>query len=233
MKKILIQLSKEFFLPFFCALFWTSYSAKEISFSNAKDLGGTFSGSFFFISWLFSQWHRVSKQQKVEAGLTGIEINIRSMLKELDEKTADLIGYITGGDSLCHFMVSNPIQNNIGSLVAIHEGRHPLSDVQASIVDLDDSRGVIVSRINIHVGDLIPAHAKMLPNTLNLGSGDSRRFNIFFTGKNGGFTQLFRFRRVGENWTYATKVGGKNNTNSFEKVDDSFPRNQDGSVDWD
>jgi len=39
---------------------------------------------------------------KVEDGLTGIEGQVKQMLVNLEEKTNDLVGHITGGVSFCY-----------------------------------------------------------------------------------------------------------------------------------
>lgn len=241
--RILKQLLKEFWLPLALAFAWTLYNVSELPRErwSTRTFVNVFGPSFFFISWLVSQWHRVNKQQKVEAGLSGIEASVKNTLQALEEKTADLVGYISGGESVCYLMGPNPVGNLWSQLLLVHVGRHPLYEVSARITDLDEFdkiKGNLtaedVQRCEIHrnFGNLVVGHAKYLQESIDLGPGNSRRFNIFYIGRNGGFTQLLRCQRVDGTWLFATKVV-RNDRTLFERVAEEYPRKLDGSVDWD
>jgi hypothetical protein len=241
--RILKQLLKEFLLPFAVALGWTFFNIYELPKGglSLQSFVNVFGPSFFFASWLAAQWHRVTKQQKVEAGLTGIEASVNRTLQALEEKTADLIGHISGGESVCYLIGPQPVADVWTQLVLVHVGKHPLYEISARIVDLDEfekikhnltTNNIQQAEFHRQYGNLIVGHVRMLQENIVLGSGNSRRFNIFFIGKNGGFTQLLRCRRVSEQWLFATKVVRSDRT-FFEHIPEGYPLKPDGMVDWD
>ena len=239
---VIKQLLAEFWFPFLVALAWTLYNALSLppggwSIRVAVNLFGP---TFFFVSWLLSQWYRIRKQQKVEGGLSSIEASVKQTLVDLEAKTADLVGYITGGDSACYLSGHPEPSGRIGYFNLVHVGRHPLYDVRARIVDLEafaqieDSftfETMAKTETHRHFGDLIPGHASMLPEALELGPVEKRSFNIFYTARNGGFVQMLRFRKVENSWLVATKVM-RGDILVHEHVLASFPRTPTGEVEW-
>ena len=91
---IALQILKEFWLPFLAAVGWTVFSLLDQTADKwtLRAAVTSFGPSFFLASWLVAQWYRVRKQQKVEAGLGGIEVRVQQMLVHLDEKTKDIVG---------------------------------------------------------------------------------------------------------------------------------------------
>lgn len=240
--KIAFQLLKEFWAPILIGIGWTAYNLAEqpISQWSFRSFVNIFGPTFFFVSWLVSQWYRVRKQQKVEDGLVGIESHVKKMLFELEEKTNDLVGHITGGDSVCYLIGSPVSPDQLGNLALVHHGKHPLYNVNARLVDLEvfdqfkdnlTFENIQKAEIQRQFGDLIPGHASMVGGAVSLGTGDTRRFNIFFTARNGSFVQLLRFRKINGSWVSAVKV--EKGETRFEKIGDGYPRNAVGEVDWD
>lgn len=240
--KISLQLLKEFWLPLLVGIAWTAYNLSEQPSTNwnFRSFVNIFGSTFFFVSWLVAQWYRVRKQQRVEDGLTGIESHVKQMLIELDGKTTDLVGHITGGDSVCYLIGSPVSPDQFGNIALVHHGKHPLYNVNARLVDLEifdqfkdnlTFENIQKSEIYRQFGDLIPGHASMVGGVIPLGGGDTRRFNIFFTARNGSFVQLLRFKRVNGSWVSATKV--EKGETRFEQIQDGYPRNESGQVDWD
>jgi hypothetical protein len=239
--KVLKQLSKEFLLPSMLALGWTFFNLHDLDREawDAKKFVNVFGPTFFFVSWLVSQWHRVKKQQKVETGLSDIEKNVQKTLHSLDEKAQDLAGYITGGESVCYLIGPTPTTNIWSQLVIAHVGKHPLYEINARITDLDQW-DLMKKDPTLHplscdtfrqFGNLVVGHVNFLQENFDLGQEDSRRFNIFFTARNGAFTQLLRCRRVEGTWVFATKVV-RGDTVYHEEVSEGFPRAEDGTVNW-
>ncbi len=237
---VLKQLLVEFWLPLLAALVWTTYNIREVPQWSIRTVVNVFAPTFFFVSWLASQWYRVRKQQKVEGGLSSIESNVKQTLAELDAKTADLVGHITGGESVCYLIGTARTSGMLTNIVVVHVGKHPLYEVNARIVDLealdqikDNLTLENISKTEIHrqFGNLIPGHGSMVQGDISLGTGSSRNFNIFYTARNGSFTQLLRFRRVNGGWLYATKVFHEDVT-LHEEVQEGFPLNANGAVDW-
>ncbi len=100
----------------------------------------------------------------------------------------------TGGDSFAVFTYV-PSQ---GFLFFIHKGDYPLFSVVARINDLDGPNHGLPGTY-VQVGDMIRGHGSTLPTPEFIRTADPARetmnFNIFFTARNGDWTELFRVRR--------------------------------------
>ena len=245
--KVLLQILKEFLLPLVIALGWTLFNLYDKTKTDwsFKESVNIFGPTFFFISWLISQWFRVKKQQKVETGLSDIEASIKRTLSKLDAKTIDLVGHITGGDSACYIDGNTENDSFIKLNAAIHIGHHTLYDVNARIVNvlLFTKLGNVISyadiaktETNIRLGNLIPGHANMIALNIPLGRDHNKyELNIFFSARNGSFTQLLRFRKVENKWLCATRVERESAgdvVTIFEKIDENYPLSTDGEVEW-
>ncbi|MDE2807174.1 MAG: hypothetical protein OXN90_02035 [Gemmatimonadota bacterium] len=151
-----------------------------------------------------------------------------------------LANLVIGGDSFCYLRIYNPDQvTNTGRLMVHHQGEYNLYDVYARIVDLeklDKLKGNLSfdtlrqADTNISIGNLISSSAQVL-HPFTLGNGDTRRFNIFFSARNGFFNQVLRFKKIQGKWVSATKVMREEKV-LYEKVDDEFPRTAEGNVEW-
>lgn len=240
------QAVKEFWLPFCIALVWTCWNIFKRkndvwSFTHCVNI---FAPSFFLASWLVGQYFRIKKQSRVEDNLVELQRGVKSLLNELETKTKDVIAQVTGGDSFCYLMLGSLLaDSDTGILVVIHQGRHPMFDVSARIVDVEASDRVSLEKkgftyetfrqtdIRKELGNMIPGHCIDLGEVWNLGkNSETRRFNIFFTARSGSFTQLLRFKKVGRHWLHATKVERAGTI--YENIQPGFPRNEKGGVDW-
>ena len=239
---LLKQLLREFCIPLVLAVLWTVYNLVDQPRRpiTARDFVNIFGPTFFFVSWIGAQWFRVAKQQRLQDGLSAIDASVNRTLDQLESRTTDLIAHITGGESSCYLLGVPLPGGTLQHLSLVHVGKHPLYEVTARIVDLEQFdqiknnptfENIRKSEIHRQCGNLIPGHATLLGDTLSRGSGDVCRFNVFFTARNGSFTQLWRFRRVNGGWTSATRIV-RGDAVLFEQIQDSFPRNADGSVAW-
>jgi hypothetical protein len=66
---------------------------------HIKDFLNVFAPAFFLCSWLLGQVFRIQKQARVENNLSSIENRIESLITNLAQRTDDIIGYATGGNS--------------------------------------------------------------------------------------------------------------------------------------
>ena len=187
----------------------------------------------------------------VGAVWAGIEQNRSSdILASKNDKIADLsreiANSITGGSSACYI---TPIGNSIDVAALVSVGEYPLYDLSVRITDLDlmeQMRGQPVTfesmqlnEKNIDLGSLPPGSFRILGRGILDIHGDSRRWNIFFCGRNGVFTQILRMKKVAGDWEMATKVQ-RNDVGTdpkveiiHERISENFPRNEDGTVNWD
>jgi hypothetical protein len=242
--KIFKQLVKEFWIPLLLSIAWVSYNvfgSEASSEWNTQKIVNVFGPTFFLLSWLTGQFFRVKKQTRVEDSFGAMENRFEELLSEIESKTNQMIGHISGGNSFPYFQIGMINDaTNTGVLMAIHEGEHPLYDVNARIVDLQKFEQVknnislanmSHSDTNVSVGNMIPSHASMVQQW-KIESDPEQSYNVFFTARNGSFTQLIRFHKINGAWVSATKVTNRENEILHEKIDDNYPRNTDGNVCW-
>lgn len=159
---------------------------------------------------------------------------------ELSDLNKEIVKSVIGGDSFCYLVIGSiNSETNAGLLTVVHQGEHPIYDVNARMVDLQEfkkldgklnSYNFSQADTNIQIGNMIKNTASTF-RPFNLGTSARRDFNIFFSARNGLFTQLLRMRKVDGKWLYATKVQ-KQDKVIFEKIDDKFPRNDIGEIEW-
>ncbi|MFZ1965168.1 MAG: hypothetical protein WAU78_17185 [Roseiarcus sp.] len=155
-------------------------------------------------------------------------------------------GSITGGDSFCYtvFQIVGTSGESVNAnsmpddfLVIpnfVHNGKYPLYDVSARLVDIDELKDTFNPGRTIAVGNLTPGFAAVTPIRLP-HHGKNLNFNIFYVGRNGSWTQVLRMRWVGNGWATANKVlgGGASRKELLQEVSANYPRGADGEVEWD
>lgn len=159
---------------------------------------------------------------------------------ELRMKSEEIVRYVIGGDSFCYLAIGSiDSQSNVGILMTVAQGEHPIYDVNARIVDLQESekiknnltlQTISQSETHINIGNMITGTASMI-RQFPLGDSTERDFNIFFSARNGLYTQMLRLRKINNKWYSATKVE-KNDKVVFEQIQEKYPRNEKGEVDW-
>lgn len=233
------QLFREFWIPLFSALLWSIYNINGWANFTIASFIAKFSAAFFFTSWLCSQYFRVRKQTKVDNSLQTIQNTAEAVIKNLEKKTEDLIGYATGGESFCYLVLGSLNHDTgRGAITVIHQGKHPLYDVTANIVDLEKLEALKENITFDHLkeghrmyGNMIPGFCSIKNERLDLGGAKERSFNIFWTARNGGFEQLLRYKKINGRWYMATKVI-RGNILLFEKIDPDYPRTELGEINW-
>ena len=155
-------------------------------------------------------------------------------IARLNQETANAV---TGGDSFCYLM---PLGNHPEMALLIHNGKYPLYDVSVRIVDLDDPALAkptlsMLAANTINIGNVPANSSQVLSSVIKPGS-DRKRLNIFFSARNGFYTQeLGMILRSGQ-WKSATRVtrnlpDGKSET-VLTKIDPEYPKEEDASIDW-
>lgn len=172
-------------------------------------------------------------------------------LREKSDKIADLSAensmFVTGGNSFCYVIFTKPdVQSNSSLIMLMSDGKYPLYDVNVRIVDLakfsklvkelpkPTIEDITKSDYVFNVGNLTPNHATHL-GRINLPNMDEANFNIFITARNGSMNELLRMKRVAGEWFTAIKIHrleGPTQILLMEKIDDKFPKNSEGKVDW-
>jgi hypothetical protein len=143
---------------------------------------------------------------------------------------------LTGGDSFC-YLAFVPGQQ---FLAFVHMGQFPLYGVSARIVELDSSNKAKQENlmgVTVAIGDMIQHHASV--QTLSSGIGNAPDYfnaNIFFTARNGDWTELLREQRIKDKWVRAMRVLGgftylRKQKVVCETIDREFPKQPNGDID--
>jgi len=147
-------------------------------------------------------------------------------------KSTETISQLTGSESYAVLMYV-PGQT---FLAFVHEGKYPLYGVSARIADLDQMPKNVMG-VTIAVGDMIRGHVNMESMPAGIPtSGDHFNANVFFTARNGDWTELLRVVRVNDGWARAIRVIGQFTSLKKAKVmcetmDPKFPHNDKKTLD--
>ena len=145
----------------------------------------------------------------------------------------------TGGSGFCYLQFAY-ISEGKGLLFAIPQGEYPLYGVKARVVDLGVFDKIVKQGrqpglgITYDVGDMTYVAAFPVA-TIPFNDPESQDFNIFFSARNGIWSEKVRLRKVHGTWVGAIAVTrpSKKNRNSedtiFEKIDKGFPED---AIDW-
>jgi hypothetical protein len=192
-------------------------------------------GWLMLLGALFSTVGAIWASQRQAAS----EAELRKKSEEITELNKQTAASVIGGDSFAYMAFL--LQFDVPRLILFHEGNYPLYDVSVRISDLDKTKGRTYSisdlenELHFNIGNVAPHNSRMLvPISL---SNDSLRWNIFFSARNGFFTELLRMRRVNGKWKTALKVvtnpmRGEERKTLFEKVDPDYPVGKNGLVEW-
>ena len=154
--------------------------------------------------------------------VTSLNTDLQTKLLAQEETISGLakrgIGSVTGGNSFCYLkLLSRDTQD--GSFVLLSEGEFPLYEISIQAVDvgsLEDlriRRGVpawsfeeMESMTTYLQIATIPSHTAKTGIHIPIRNGTKADFNIFFSARNGFWSELVRLRKVNGLWTQATKV---------------------------
>lgn len=167
------------------------------------------------------------------------EHELREKSEEIAALNKTTMNSIIGGESFCYISI-NAINNqtNDGLITVIHQGEFPMYDVNARIVDLQKFNQIKGQKnfatirqadTDMRIGNIIPETASMLA-PISLGQATEKKFNIFFSARNGLYNELLRLKKINNEWARAIKVT-RNGETIYEFIDDSFPK-VNGTIDW-
>lgn len=168
----------------------------------------------------------------------------------LEEKNEEIIRLnhsisdaITGGDSFCFLRIYQPSSNRKLSAIVVHSGDFPIYDVSCRIVDIDEFRKKADGSQDIYkgvesfltLGNIAPTQAfetgPVFPTNTAI-----KRFNIFFSARNGFFVQQLRISILGDEMFTAMRVTRDAKDGSkiilFEEIQENYPKEPDGTINW-
>ncbi|MEO1030978.1 MAG: hypothetical protein AAFX55_06220 [Bacteroidota bacterium] len=156
--------------------------------------------------------------------------------KDLAKASIELTNNIIGGDSYCYLAIGY-IRQNSASMTIVSQGKYPIYEVQMRIVDLElfnQTKGnfnletMDKTQIIMDLGNLPSKSAKSIGNLSSDFSKNEKEFNVFFSARNGFFTQTIRMKKVKGVWKTKTQVTKQfSNEILFQRTDDGFPRNEE------
>lgn len=226
MQKIAKQIFKEFWIQTTLSIIWATfkmYNSKETN-EYISIFIANFSGSLFFLSWMFGQVFRVKKQLKIEEEFGNIKSDLNILIKNLEKQTKDLIGYSTGGDSIAYLRPSYFNSSEL-HLDLINISEYPVFDFAGEWIDLDENidpiNNIFWTRNNFVIGDIHPNKIAIGCLRFDFSNRSRLRINVFSRCRNRNITQQIRVVKIEDKLiiAYQIKSDNFNKTN----VPDNFP----------
>ena len=170
---------------------------------------------------------------------------LRQKNEEIISLQKDSVAASTGGDAfaIASFTMFDlhgrmPNANDMPDelqlqIVLINKGRFPLYDVSVRFTDLDQKLNLQDAMHAYPVGNMASGPDLALLTAIILRHvGKQIDYNIFFSARNGLWTQMLRMRWVGNGWTSASRVL-QNGKEVFSEVSQNYPRGPSGEIEWD
>lgn len=158
-----------------------------------------------------------------------LNADLRAKSIELINLQNGLVAYTKGLGSYFYLEVSAVGGANFAIMHAKRVGTNPVYEAKANIVDSQASLKPQLIQLGTIANDAITGAWK-----LGMDFGDSRNLTVFLTSRNAEHRQDIRLRRIGGHIFAASRVvetfseGGV----MHEKIDDGFPLDEQGRVDW-
>lgn len=167
---------------------------------------------------------------------------IQAVITQNHDYAVFLAKLLTGGDSFCYITISmiDPV-TDIGHFIIHSEGDFPLYNIIIRITDLDEfeeatketppsTEKIEASEKIIQIAEIPPKH-HLVAEKVHLKDVTKKRYNIFFTCRNGSFRQLLRIVRKARRLIYATRVT-RGKEIIFEQISQDYPRNDSNEIEW-
>lgn len=205
------------------------------------------------------QKSEIIKSQKIIIDLQKGQIESQRTIIDLQQKvnvaTEEIANlqrttaqYISGGDSFCIAAFAFD-ETKKALLGLIHKGKYPLYDLTVRITDVDDFQSVphkgelsasdfikLSQRDTvIQVGTLTPNHTQMFVMGRYPTDDSKIRYNIYYSARNGDFTQIYRSVLINGKRVTATEISSgviSKGKVLYKKVDAEYPRDESGRIKW-
>lgn len=175
---------------------------------------------------------------------SNFNVEIRAKNEAIIQAQTDNIASVTGGDSFAYVMFqiaardgsavnayAMPEQLLLAPLV-VHRGKYPLYDVAVRLFPTDlPFQQAQANEKFAAVGNLTPNLASTMQQIRIQHDGRDISYNMFFTARNGMWTQILRMRWMGDGWASANKVL-MNGKQVYREVSANYPKTGDGKFDW-
>ncbi len=174
-------------------------------------------GALGIIVTVSDSWAK-EHQRKFIGGIVGIAILLAWVQIRDAEKTdairkalhADVVSAVTGGDNFAWLQLR--IDGDAVYPVLVNNGKYPIMDMVADVLDLDDPR-LMTAPLGTYRGNqiaaqmLAPMSADMnIIPTIRLQGAERKRLTIFYYARNGHWIQNLRLRKVNGVWKQAMRI---------------------------
>jgi len=233
MKKVFIQVIKEFWIQFVISIFWGLFRI-EWTFSQQDSIInfiGNFGAAFFLTSWFLGQILRIKKQQKIESHFEVLTTHLQNLIIDLKTTSKNIIDNVTGGESFLYMVIGSISKDNeFGQITFIHQGENPVYDVSVEYLDLNVPKGPNGDfvRNRLSIGTQPPKTASSGP-TIKLDKSKGMSFSVFFTTRSGLVNQGINMKFENERWHQACQVSNFDKV-LMVKIPDDFPENDDKQI---
>lgn len=230
MKKTILQILKEFWLPVIGSVVWGYFKTKNLNDDASYGLVylENFGVSFFLMSWLLGQFNRVRKQQKVESYFELLTKRLEDIIAKFESNTKQVINNVTGGDSIAYFVVTNiSADKETGVLTLVVHGENGVYDLAGTYLDFDEifkNPKIEYKHIPFSFGN-VPPHSARSFTTIKLNKERGVYINFFFTARRGLYNQGLRMQFVDGEWKVAIHVTDMDKV-LFKQIPDDFPENE-------
>ena len=157
---------------------------------------------------------------EIDDARTKSEAQFASTISRVNES----IKMETGGDSFCYLTAAAPSERGLGVSI-LSEGNYPLYQVQVRVADAKymHATGEVMSAtvFTDTIGDIFPPHSGIFFPIKQFKyhiPGPHQALNIFFSAKNGFWTELLRLEEVNNKWVFAIMVIRHNDNYSHGAV---------------
>lgn len=178
---------------------------------EAEAAEGHLSGSLHELAGATAETNRVAK---LNTALQGKLLHQNDVISGLAEKS---VNSVMGGTGYC-YLVHYPPDDDSGTFTVVQQGEFPIYEIHVRALDMT-SLNAIEKHPSTDSAKQTPELAtlfdipSMAPGTANIGTvhipirhTDQQDYNIFFSARNGIWTELLRMRKVDGLWAQAILV---------------------------
>jgi hypothetical protein len=165
------------------------------------------SGAGFNFQWTRRAEAAVHEMSEIAGRLGDIETSTQKLLIELEAKTEDLVGHITGGESYPLVRVV-PAEDGTLALIVECKGKYSLRGLSVRLVDASVADPRSAPGTSANVSFIAARTLKQFPGHFfdHVRQSDKGRLDIFFDAFNGVMYQFLDYRKVDGQWHFASCV---------------------------
>lgn len=162
-------------------------------------------------------------------------VELRAKAEENARMSRELAALTTGGNSFAYVSIGPLDKDDIKSVVLVQQGKYPLYDLQVRSHTIGDPLPTTfedIKKLTVWKIGSLPPESAVIMKTLDLSNMQEYGANYFFAARNGHFIENLRGKKLDGKWYFASRVIDSKENTIFEKVDEGYPRLENGMVEW-